>query len=200
MEFQEFPKIPRLNREVIVTEKIDGTNASVCIQPASAEPEVAIMRIRVAMVEHEGALYDVFAGSRNRWITPENDNFGFASWVAQHSTELMKLGVGHHYGEWWGAGIQRRYGLTEKRFSLFNTSRWNDETKPACCHVVPVLRRLYSPAQVNEVLDQLEIEGSAAAPGFMQPEGVIAYHVAANMYFKATVERDEEPKSKAKAA
>ena len=31
MEFQEFPKMARLTREVIVTEKIDGTNAQVFI-------------------------------------------------------------------------------------------------------------------------------------------------------------------------
>jgi len=29
--FQEFPKIPRLNREMIVTEKIDGTNGQIII-------------------------------------------------------------------------------------------------------------------------------------------------------------------------
>ena len=31
IEFKEFPKIARLNREVIVTEKIDGTNAAVIV-------------------------------------------------------------------------------------------------------------------------------------------------------------------------
>ena len=31
MEFVEFPKIPRVSRECIITEKIDGTNASVWI-------------------------------------------------------------------------------------------------------------------------------------------------------------------------
>lgn len=30
-EFEGFEKIPRLNREMIVTEKIDGTNASVLV-------------------------------------------------------------------------------------------------------------------------------------------------------------------------
>jgi len=38
--------------------------------------------------------------------------------------------------------------------------------------------------------------GSVASPGFMRPEGVVVYHVAANMYFKKTIEKDEEPKSK----
>ena len=31
MEFEGFPKIARLSREIVVTEKIDGTNARVCI-------------------------------------------------------------------------------------------------------------------------------------------------------------------------
>jgi hypothetical protein len=33
MEFTEFPKMARLSRDVIITEKIDGTNAQVFISP-----------------------------------------------------------------------------------------------------------------------------------------------------------------------
>ncbi len=31
-----------------------------------------------------------------------------------------------YFGEWWGSGVQRGYGLQkgDKRFSLFNVSRW----------------------------------------------------------------------------
>jgi hypothetical protein len=78
--------------------------------------------------------------SRSRWITPDDDNFGFAAWVEANRDELLTLGPGRHFGEWWGSGIQRGYGLPkgEKRFSLFNVSRWG-ESRPACCHVVPVL-------------------------------------------------------------
>ncbi|HLE80817.1 MAG TPA: RNA ligase family protein, partial [Dehalococcoidia bacterium] len=100
-DFQEFGKIYRLSRDCIITEKIDGTNAQV-------------------VVLEDGR---VLAGSRNRWITPEADNFGFARWVKEHEEELRSLGPGRHYGEWWGSGIQRGYGLKEKRFSLFNVSR-----------------------------------------------------------------------------
>ena len=32
MNFIEFPKMARLSREAIITEKIDGTNASIFIQ------------------------------------------------------------------------------------------------------------------------------------------------------------------------
>src|SRR5687767_1693749 len=83
--FTPFPSISRLSRDIVVTEKLDGTNAQIHIT-------------------QDGR---VLAGSRNRWITPEADNFGFARWVAAHEDELRALGPGSHYGEWWGQGIQR---------------------------------------------------------------------------------------------
>jgi hypothetical protein len=97
----------------------------------------------------------------------------------------------------WGQGIQRGYGLKEKRFSLFNVSRWGEgnETPPACCHVVPVLwRGGFHTASVDAALADLALTGSKAAPGFMNPEGVIVYHVAAGSYFKKTLLKDEAPK------
>lgn len=180
-EFKEFPKIPRLNRTVIVTEKIDGTNACVVVSDAPTFDE----RI-------------VTAQSRSRIITPENDNFGFAAWVKENEAVLRQLGPGHHFGEWWGLGIQRGYGLQERRFSLFNTHRWG-QTRPACCHVVPVLAIWNGFAAVDQAMAKLRTEGSVAAPGFMQPEGVVAFHGHSQTLFKVTLEKDEEPKSKAVA-
>ena len=181
-EFIEFKKIPRLSRECVVTEKIDGTNG-------------------VVVITDDGNL---LAGSKSRWITPAEDNYGFAKWVEGNKTELMKLGPGRHYGEWWGRGIQRNYGLSEKRWSLFNVSKWSDDAaRPACCHVVPVLARdlFDAPALALKTLKKLKEEGSIAAPGFMKPEGIIIFHVASNLLFKKTIEKDEEWKGKsAKAA
>lgn len=173
--FQPFRKIPRLQREIIVTEKIDGTNAQICI------------------TEDEQFL----TGSRTRWITPTDDNFGFSRWAHEHKEELMQLGVGSHYGEWWGQGIQRNYGLKEKKFSLFNVNRWLDaNVRPACCDCVPVLYQgQFDTAFINGCLTTLQSRGSFAAPGFMKPEGIVVYHAAANLYFKQTIEKDEEPKS-----
>ncbi len=185
IEFREFPKIPRLNREVIVTEKIDGTNAAVVID------------------EFGG----IAAQSRSRIITPSDDNFGFARWVAENSSDLLKLGPGHHFGEWWGCGIQRGYGLNEKRFSLFNVSRWGDDEfgknadRPACCHVVPIIIRGLpsdSFSVANMALDMLRANGSYAAPCFKNPEGIIAFHTQGNLMFKATIHKDEEYKGKSK--
>lgn len=190
VEFVKFPKIPRLSRECIITEKIDGTNACVHIEELEGYSH-----------EDSGAVYSadglaIWAGSRSRWITPEQDNFGFARWVKEHAEELAQLGPGTHHGEWWGQGIQRGYGLKEKRFSLFNTSKWyDDETRPKCCHVVPIIGGgIFEPGLVHDVLDLLKVHGSFAAPGWMKPEGVVVFHVAGNLMFKKTVEKDGEPK------
>lgn len=173
MDFIEFPKMPRLSREIIVTEKIDGTNAQIGIT-------------------EDG---EIFAGSRSRWLTVDNDNFGFARWVADNEVSLRELGPGRHFGEWWGSGIQRRYGLNEKRFSLFNVGRWGVE-RPACCHVVPVLYRGgFDTTAINGVMDDLRQNGSAAAPGFMNPEGIVIFHVAGNLGFKKTLHKDDLPKA-----
>ncbi|AKU93352.1 hypothetical protein AKJ09_00084 [Labilithrix luteola] len=178
--FIEFPKIPRLKRDIVITEKIDGTNAQIVVP------------------EDDGPL---LVGSRNRWITPESDNYGFARWVKENEETLrMGLGPGQHFGEWWGSGIQRRYGLTEKRFSLFNSGRWSNET-PALCHVVPVLYAgPWAQDAIDATLEKLRGEGSVAAPGFMQPEGVVVFHAASRQLFKVLLENDHLPKAKASAA
>lgn len=211
MEFQEFPKMARLSRDIIVTEKIDGTNAAVVIDHHG--PDDTVEPHCVAAVGE----YRVYAQSRSRFITPDNDNFSFAAWVSAHADELVAgLGVGRHFGEWWGAGIQRRYGLSEKRFSLFNTIRWaaHDEEPqpipsldpraepkmqqrpPACCGVVPVLiRGPFNTAAVDHCLEILRERGSYAAPGFMNPEGVVVFHTAGQIGFKKTLDKDDLPKS-----
>lgn len=175
-EFTQFQKIPRLSRECVVTEKIDGTNACIYI----------------------GENGEFLAGSRTRWITPQDDNFGFAKWAYEHKEELLKLGIGRHFGEWWGSGIQRNYGLMEKRWSLFNVSIWGDDAvRPACCHVVPVLfQGSFDTYTVDRCIEKLVAQGSLASPGFTKPEGVVIYHVAAASYFKKTIEKDAEYKGK----
>lgn len=173
-EFQPFPKIARLKRTCVVTEKIDGTNAQIFISEGGA----------------------VYAGSRTRWISPgkSTDNFGFAAWVRDNAEELMKLGPGRHYGEWWGSGIQRGYGQTEKKFSLFAVHRWaNNPNRPDCCGVVPVLYEGdFDTLKIDAIVGDLERNGSVAAPGFSPAEGIVIYHVAAKTFYKRTLEKDEE--------
>lgn len=169
-EFISFKKIPRLNRDIIITEKIDGTNGQICIT-------------------EDG---EFLVGSRNRWITPENDNAGFAKWAYEHKEELMNLGVGSHFGEWWGQGIKRNYGLTQKRFSLFNVSRWSvAENLPSCCCIVPLLYEgAFNEEEIKNSLNYLSKYGSIAAKGFMKPEGIVIYNTALGGYFKVTLEND----------
>ena len=200
MKFTEFPKMPRSSREIVITEKIDGTNASIFIQNLDLEDLSSNEEI---IAVKEG--FSMRAGSRTRWITPQDDNYGFANWVKQNSDELFKLGEGHHFGEWWGSGIQIGYGLPkgEKRFSLFNTSRWvkenpseKQEIVPSIVNIVPELYRgSFNTTHIDFVLKSLELEGSKAAPGFMKPEGIIVYHLAGNVGFKKTIKKDEIPKS-----
>jgi hypothetical protein len=196
MEFTEFPKMARFSREIVITEKIDGTNAQV-------------------LITEDG---DMFFGSRTKWITPEDDNAGFARWAVGNRDELLKLGPGRHFGEWWGSGIQRGYGLPkgEKRFSLFNVGRWclygktpkrietadpriekYQEVLPESCLLVPeIYRGSFNTQHIDTVLETLKENGSYAAPGFMRPEGIVIFHIAGNVGFKKTIEKDEIPKSK----
>lgn len=179
LEFKEFPKIARLNRECFITEKIDGTNACVVI---TEDGQAA-------------------AQSRNRLLVHESDSFGFALWVERNRDALREtLGPGHHFGEWWGSGIQRAYGCVngDKRLSLFNVERWSKADFSAfggALRTVPLLYQgLFRTSAVEEALGRLMAEGSAAQPGFMRPEGVVVFHTAANVGFKMTLEKDEERK------
>lgn len=196
MEFEPFPKIGRLKRDCLVTEKIDGSNAQIGIVH-DAEP-IAFGNA----VAYVGGML-IYAGSRNRWLQPgkNTDNFGFAGWVKDNADELSKLGEGRHFGEWWGLGIQRGYGLTERRFSLFNPYRWKDDVRPSCCGVVPILYQGdFDTFQIDAALHTLSQRGSRANPGFNKPEGIIVWHSATKTYFKRLLEGDEMSKTEALAA
>ncbi len=194
-KFLEFPKIGRYSKKVIVSEKIDGANGQI-------------------FIDENG---EFLVGSRTRWITPENDNHGFAKWAYENKETLLKLGPGRHFGEWWGNGINRGYGLQkgEKRFSIFNLSRWclfgttpkqmdtEDPTLikyqnvlPEGIGLVPVLwEGNFDDLKVSEILSELKEKGSKAVPGFMSPEGIVIYHTAKGCLFKKTIEKDNIPKS-----
>lgn len=178
--FVPFPKIGRLSREIVITEKIDGANS--------------LIEIR-----EDGT---ILTGSRSQWITPRSvggmDNFGFAGWVLENREALASLGPGRHFGEWWGRGIQCGYDMPGKRFSLFNARRWTDNPMlPTCCHVVPVLwTGDFDTNEINRVMNELALTGSVAAPGFMKPEGIVIYHAQANVAFKKTFEKDDAGKGR----
>lgn len=218
-QFKAWPKTPRLNRNCIATEKIDGTNSAVIVEhlgtgekyDAGAHEFDVVHRPRpIAIVQApDQRWFGVWGQSRKRLLWPgkQTDNFGFAAWVQEHALELAAgLGEGYHYGEWWGDKIQRGYGLEEKRFSLFNAGRWFDthapvpglddlNPAPECCYVVPVIATGTNINAVAEgALAELEDHGSFAASGFDNPEGIVVYHTAARQTFKVTCEGDESPK------
>lgn len=221
--FEPWPKIPRLNRGVVVTEKIDGTNAAVVVIPWSTlanevsdgwnseegyfrqwHAEGKHLIARVGAVDGLGG-FGVFAQSRTRYITPGDDNFGFAKWVEANASALAAtLGAGRHFGEWWGSGIQRGYGLTngERRFSLFNSGRWatTDLSGVPGLGVVPGLNEVLGKGSLEDIPDFVEYlreHGSIAAPGFDRPEGIVVWHSAARSSFKVLLENDDAPKGMA---
>lgn len=170
IEFKGWPKIGRwANAHVIATEKLDGTNAAV------------------------GILEDgtVYAQSRTRIITPNDDNFGFARWVEVNADTLREdLGQGLHFGEWYGEGIQRKYGMTEKRFALFNSYVWGPKVGHFLTPRVDVVPVLYSGPLDTEEIDRvaaaLYATGSAMVPGWMKPEGLVVYETISRASWKLT--------------
>jgi hypothetical protein len=203
MEFTPYPKTPRLKRDIVITEKLDGTNAQVVISFEPLDSRFGVDMTDVIAVR-ESSLprhsYFMRAGSRTRWITPgkTTDNYGFAQWCKDNADELFKLGEGQHFGEWYGQGIQRGYGLDHRRFALFNTARWGEHNPntPKCCEVVPVLATC-GMEHVSNVMGAFGEKGSIAVPGFMKPEGIIVYHTASKQNFKVLFENDHLPKGEA---
>jgi hypothetical protein len=172
-EFKKWSKMPRFrNQYYVITEKIDGSNGVIHITQDN----------------------QIFAGSRQQWITVEKDNFGFAKFVEDNKEELLKLGPGYHYGEWYGQGIQRKYGLTERKFALFNIFKWNKDNKPSCCETVPIINKRSiintSFYDLQLICQELKIHGSRIN-NFSKPEGICIYNTEAGKYFKMMCDNDD---------
>lgn len=178
-EFQKFNEIVRLNTNVVITEKIHGTNAQISVQEYAPEK------------------HSVRAGSRERWVTPEDDNYGFARKIYDNQDEVIKaLGVGRHFGEWYGSGINSGYNLKEKRFALFNSYRWAPAKEqgllPSWIDVVPVLYQgAFKDGIIQEVMTRLKLEGSAISKGFMKPEGIVIRFDRNGAMFKHVFDAEE---------
>lgn len=209
-EFIQWAKTPRLLRDIVVTEKLDGTNAAIQIREVSTEALLAHLAEDdpeiLGYFPHTNAEDDlrplsylvVGAQSRNRVISLRQDNQGFARWVADNASTLVEdLGEGLFFGEFWGGKIARKYGLpaTDQRFSLFNPDTkfgaaiWNEQTQtteyegpqtPGLSTVPVLYSGPFSLDAVRGVLQTLQDRGSEAVPGFMRPEGVVVYHTHAH--------------------
>jgi hypothetical protein len=144
--------------QMVITQKIHGTNACVVIIP------------------NETGELEIRAQSRTRFVYIGDDNYGFAAWVDANKAELVEtLGPGYHYGEWAGIGINSGEGLTEKIFVLFDFWKFPVERPlPKGCVVVPILYQGAADlAEVEKAMEDLKTNGSKLAPGFMRPEGVV---------------------------
>ncbi len=184
-EFKPWPKTTRLFRDIVITEKLDGTNSAI-------------------QFLNDGTWA---AQSRKRLITPEDDNYGFAGWVSRNSTQLFDLlGPGTHFGEWWGLGIQRKYNMDHKVFSLFNTIKWAEITGQssgvevaiddmATLGGVPTLYEgTFDECEILEALSRLRIYGSVASSGFMNPEGICVFHTQSRIVQKVTLDKEDRGK------
>lgn len=194
MNFEKFSSLTRFSQGWTISEKIDGTNGQIAICEEDYKDAHPNFLLRI-----NG--FKMYAGSRNRWLTRSSDNRGFARWVEENAEDLLSLGIGRHYGEWYGSGIQRTYGLAggDKRFALFNSARWKDnEDKPSCCEVVHTfVENTYQDdpeAIARSIMDKLAREGSFQVPGFMDPEGVVLFHRKSGTSFKKTFDYDDKGK------
>ena len=202
IEFQAWPKTPRLFRDIIITEKVNGTNSAIIIEEAGegGNPDA------IAHVYVDGIVYDVGAQSRNRLIFPgkATDNHGFAAFVEHNAEELVKtLGVGRHYGEWWGDGIQGCYDTTVRGFALFNTEKWQglhkwlpgpSADREVLLESVPVLYEgTFSEAAINKALFELRDTGSIVSP-FDSAEGIVIFHTQSRKAYKVTLDANDKGK------
>lgn len=210
IEFLPYAKTPRLYdaKGIVITEKIDGTNGAVVIEqfdhtvPVQEQWDdkwlghVEFFDGDAPRPDNITARFFIGAQSRKRLLTRESDNFGFAKWVFENKSSLVRdLGEGTHFGEWWGSGIQRTYGQKEKFFSLFNVRRWSaQDAVPFVTpnlRVVPVIAQgAFSQSLIEQALVALEEDGSECAHEDWtgKAEGVIVFHTAAQQVFKAFCE------------
>ena len=193
MEHIKFPKIERVDRaRIVITQKLDGTNAQIYIE------------YTCECFDHHCPFAVVKAGSRNRWLTPEDDNHGFAAWVEENREDLIKLlGPGRHYGEWCGPGIQRGEGLKEKTFVSFNPRHCGTAYEALNIKTVPVLYQgRYTESLLPSIKAFLEATGSCLVPGYMRVEGIVI-NIAGKL-FKDVYEAEDQPRkdkpAKVKAA
>jgi hypothetical protein len=186
--FEPFKKIPRLHGDVHVSEKIDGTNACVeYIQTETGYLMGACSRNRrlvtIEVSEH------FKEHPRVEWHG--TDNYGFGSWVVANHTSLVRLGYGRHFGEWYGQGIQRTYGLDHKRFALFRAPKHGmPEGIPSNVDVVPEIDVWgeFDTGRMALLMASLKMSGSSLVPGFMDPEGIVVFHARSGQLFKYTFE------------
>jgi hypothetical protein len=228
-QFKKWSSTPRFHKGLHITMKIDGTNGGVSVEIVGHEdmswhysgqvPEDATyVTHRTEDGSDPGFGYLVRAQSRKRIITPTNDNYGFAGWVWDNAEALANtLGMGYHYGEWYGEGIQGNpMGVAGRKWALFNTWHWarpenaialKNSGIPGITHV-PVLHdeQTHGPADymtIPDIMDNLYkwgdlVEGYRTHPYankmdshmVKEPEGIIVWHRETQQKYKILLNND----------
>lgn len=194
--FKKWNSTPRLfNSNMTITEKIDGSNGAIHVVPSKMFGDLhsELDSASYGYVTRGRDKYVVLAQSRSRILSVEEDNHGFAQWVIDRAETLVDdLGVGVHYGEFWGLKINSGYNTPHKHFSLFNADRWEytDFTTEHLHHVPILYRGKFDTSFVKSTLLMLQSHGSFASPGFRKPEGVCVFHHASKQTFKYTLNGD----------
>ena len=156
VEFEPWAKIPRaVLGGCIISMKMNGTNACIIIK--------------------DGKVVGVQSRKRMINIGKENDNYGFASYVAQNMEKVLQLGEGRHYGEWAGLGIQKNpHNLESKTFFLFDTRRWGEHNvPPEGIEVVEILHQgEYSRTIIDDVMNTLKTRSETEG---WKAEGIVVY-------------------------
>jgi hypothetical protein len=194
MEFKSFPDVKQLGKAAItITQKLHGTNAQILVYEVYEKPEIGDD-------PNAPAAYDVMAGSRNRWLTVDDDNFGFAKFVQENKAEIIeKLGPGTWYGEWAGPGINSGEGLKEKVFALFDVLRVDGRPLPVRVVTVPLLYEgSFTTEAIDAAFQDLKTNGSRLVPGYMSPEGVVVHLLGTSHRFKKVFKPEETAWTKPK--
>lgn len=182
ISFKAWPKTTRRKSKCTISEKLHGSNGALVFQVTQIEPtdgrEVYILDFEMAVQ------------TRNRIVTPQDDQTGIARWAeANRDTLEMDLlhvnrmlpepGTYYHYGEFMTRGHK------EPHFYLFNTRRWTGvQFRTPTLKVVPVLYEgEYYEGVIEECLEDLRQNGSRIHPG-IPAEGVVTYWSGNDNMFK----------------
>lgn len=187
--YNSFPSIERLeNIYCIISEKIDGTNGLIEINETN-----------------------VRFGSRNRYISFSDDNAGFANFFKDYEARFKDAAKDittdesyplRIYGEWFGRGIQRGYGLKDKffmPFSFFYGEKLIEYQVPNVIAPNIMYTGKFSMEVVSACMQQLKLNGSGIVKGYKQPEGIVIFFPKYNFRLKETFDgakwKDALPKS-----
>ena len=199
--YPSFSSIERLeNIYCVISEKIDGTNGLIEIQNKANNSNTGSMIVKF--------------GSRNRYISFSDDNAGFANFFRHYEkkfknmakeiiassynedsqtdeipTENYPLRI---YGEWFGKGIQRGYGLDDKYFMPFSSFYAEHMIKAGIPNIM-MPNIMYTGKFSLEVVDNCMnclTSGSFhnLITNYDNPEGIVIYFPKYNFRLKQTFE------------